>query len=239
MRIEEIAHTLGAEVFRAEVGEANVVNLAREKRAEGFNVRILGEGSNGGTITYPASVRDPLNTIFAILKLLLMKDNALFKNWCEKAHKDYKENYSLTDILDTIPKYTTTGVTESRALLKIKSENHSKLKKSFQEYFEKEWNEKKEHLKKSFGITDYEVSITNGTKERNHINDFSQSEKGGLKIIFKDSSSKNLAFIWMRGSGTEKVFRILCDVKGNDEKSVKMEKELLEWETSLIEKADK
>ena len=33
MRIEEIANTLGAQVFRAEVGEANVVNLAREKRA--------------------------------------------------------------------------------------------------------------------------------------------------------------------------------------------------------------
>ena len=67
MRINEIASALGAEVFRAEVGEANVVNLAREIRSQGYTVRILGEGSNGGTITYPAAVRDPLNTIFALL----------------------------------------------------------------------------------------------------------------------------------------------------------------------------
>ena len=70
MRIEEIAGKFNAKVFRAEVGEANVVNLAAEKRHEGFDVRICGEGSNGGTITYPSAVRDPLNTIFAINKLL-------------------------------------------------------------------------------------------------------------------------------------------------------------------------
>ena len=40
----------------------------------------------------------------------------------------------------------------------------------------------------------------------------------------------------MRGSGTEPVFRIMCDVKGN---KVDMEKALLEWETELIKKADK
>ena len=31
---------------------ANVVNIERKKREEGYTVRILGEGSNGGTITY-------------------------------------------------------------------------------------------------------------------------------------------------------------------------------------------
>lgn len=40
----------------------------------------------------------------------------------------------------------------------------------------------------------------------------------------------------MRGSGTEPVFRIMCDVKGD---KVQMEKELLEWETKLIHEADK
>ncbi|MBQ6028302.1 MAG: phosphoglucomutase, partial [Treponema sp.] len=79
MRIEEIAAAFGAKVFRAEVGEANVVNLAREKREAGFEVPILGEGSNGGTITYPASVRDPLNTVMALIKLLALKD--AYKLW--------------------------------------------------------------------------------------------------------------------------------------------------------------
>ena len=40
----------------------------------------------------------------------------------------------------------------------------------------------------------------------------------------------------MRGSVTEPVFRIMCDVQGDN---TKMEKELLEWETKMIQKADK
>ena len=59
MRIERIAEAYGAGVFRAEVGEANVVNLAAARRSGGYEVRILGEGSNGGNITHPATVRDP------------------------------------------------------------------------------------------------------------------------------------------------------------------------------------
>ena len=69
-----------------------------------------------------------------------------------------------------------------------------------------------------------------------NVSDFSTSGKGGLKILLKDKDSKNIAFIWMRGSGTEPVFRIMCDVKGD---KVQMEKELLEWETKLIQEADK
>ena len=236
MRIEEIAHALGAEVFRAEVGEANVVNLAREKREEGYTVRILGEGSNGGTITYPAAVRDPLNTIFALLKLLMMRESGLYEMWCKKSGNKYKEDFTLTDIIDSLPKYTTTGVSEPRAILKVKNNDHTKLKAAFQKVFEADWKKKASELKNKYGITDWEAVITKGTKETRNVKDFSKSEKGGLKIIFKDKDTKPLAFIWMRGSGTEPVFRIMCDVKGDN---AEMEKSLLEWETELIKKADK
>ena len=235
MRIEEIAKALGAEVFRAEVGEANVVNLAREKRSEGYTVPILGEGSNGGTITYPSSVRDPLNTVFALLKLLTIRENGLFELWCKKSGNKFKPDYTLTDILETIPKYTTTGVSEPRAVLKVKTTDHAKLKASFQKAFEADWKTKKADLEKQFGIVSYEAIITNGTKETRNVSDFSLSKKGGLKILFKDKNENPVAFIWMRGSGTEPVFRIMCDVKGN---SAEEEKALLEWETSLIKKAD-
>ena len=40
----------------------------------------------------------------------------------------------------------------------------------------------------------------------------------------------------MRGSQTEPVFRIMCDVKGDNSE---MEKSLLQWETEMIEEADK
>ena len=39
----------------------------------------------------------------------------------------------------------------------------------------------------------------------------------------------------MRGSGTEPVFRILCDVRGSNKT---MEADLLAWETELLAAAD-
>lgn len=235
MRINEIASALGAEVFRAEVGEANVVNLAREKREQGYTVRILGEGSNGGTITYPAAVRDPLNTIFALLKLLMMRESGLYEMWCKKSGQKYNPDFTLSDVIASLPVYTTTGVSEPRAVLKVKTTDHTKLKAAFQKAFEADWKKKSADLKKKYGIESWEAVITKGTVETCDVKDFSKSEKGGLKVIFKDKDSKPIAFIWMRGSGTEPVFRIMCDVKGN---KPEMEKELLKWETDLIKKAD-
>ncbi len=235
MRIEEIAAAFGAKVFRAEVGEANVVNLAREKREAGFEVPILGEGSNGGTITYPASVRDPLNTVMALAKFLAVKE--AWELWTKARGIPFKSDYTLDDILDSLPKYTTTGVSEKRAILKIKTSDHAALKKNFQKVFEDSFNKDSEGLLKKYGIVSWKASLTNGTKERLGAKDFSKSEKGGLKILFYEkNSSAPCSFIWMRGSGTEPVFRIMCDVKGKD---AKKEKELLAWETKMLAQADK
>lgn len=236
MRIEEITSKLGVKVFRAEVGEANVVNLAREKRAEGYNVRILGEGSNGGTITYPSSVRDPLNTVFAIIKLLTLKEEGLFRIWCEKSNQKYNPDFTLTDVLSSLPTYTTTGVSDKRALLHIKTKDHSILKAKFQKVFEKQWEIKFPYLSKEHAIFNYEVVITNGTKETRNVDDYSKSGKGGLKIILKDIDNNPLAFMWMRGSGTEPVFRVMCDVKGDDRD---FEIYLCSWLAEMLEEADK
>lgn len=233
MRIDEIAATLGAKVFRAEVGEANVVSCAQEKRAAGYDVRIFGEGSNGGTITHPSSVRDPLNTVFAIIKLLSIKE--LYKNWCDLTGAFYSDDFSLADILDTLPKYTTTGVSESRAILHIATKDHALLKSRFQNVFQNEWTLKKDELYEKYTILYWECVITNGTKETRRVTDFSKSGRGGLKIVFYDEKNIPIAFIWMRGSGTEPVFRILCDVKGDNPE---MERFLLQWETQMLTLAD-
>ena len=247
MRIEEIADAFNAKVFRAEVGEANVVNLAREKRNERYVIRILGEGSNGGNITHPSAVRDPLNTLFALIKLILIKDGprgkGLFHLWCEATGQMEKfdscgNNYTLIDILETLPKYTTTGVSEQRAVLQVQSENHGELKGKFQKIFENQWEMQREKLHEKYGFASYEAVSTNGTKETRNVSDFSSSGRGGLKIIFYGDSKNPLAFIWMRGSGTEPAFRVMCDVKGNDKFAVEEEKKLLEWETKMILKAD-
>lgn len=245
MRIDEIAHSLNAKTFRSEVGEANVVNLARKLRANGFEVRILGEGSNGGTITNPASVRDPLNTIFAFIKLLSIRDTkekdgsvkpGLFHIWCNKINVEYNENFTLSDIIKTLPVYTTTGVSESRAILHMKKTNHAELKKAFQKEFLSSWENDKSGMRKKYGITSFKAVLTNGTEEKENVEDWSLSNKGGLKILFFENNSKApSSFIWMRGSGTESAFRIMCDVKGNN---AEKEKDLLEWETKLLALAD-
>ena len=242
MRIDEIAKAFNAKVFRGEVGEANVVNTARLARKEGYTVRILGEGSNGGTITFPSSVRDPINTIFAFIKLLTIKDTpegkGLFHIWCHLSGQEdkYKDDFTLSDVLETLPVYTTTGVSESRAILKISTMDHAKLKGNFQKVFENSFKNGADGLLKKYGISSYKCILTNATTEKVDAKDFSESGKGGLKIQLFENSDKPSAFIWMRGSGTEPVFRIMCDVKGNNPDK---EKDLLAWETKMLLEADK
>lgn len=243
MRIDEICLSFKANLFRAEVGEANVVNLARKKRSEGFTVRILGEGSNGGNITHPAAVRDPLNTIFALVKLLVLRDSedggkkvkGLFHIWCDSQNLPYNNDFTLCDVIETLPVYCTTGVAEERAILKIKTTDHSVLKANFQKIFEEEWNCKKSELSSKYSIEGYEAIGTNGTEETLNLSDYSKNGKGGLKILFTGKNKEPLAYIWMRGSGTEPVFRVLCDVKGNNSAE---EHDLLEWEREMILRAD-
>ena len=241
MRIDEIASSLGAKVFRAEVGEANVVNLAREKRAEGFNVRIFGEGSNGGNITYPSAVRDPVATIFALVKLLSLRDTkngeGLFHIWCKKSGQEdkYRNDFTLADVISTLPSYTTTGVSEERAVLQVKMEDKGKLKENFKTEFKKFFEEKKAVLESDYGITSWDCCLTNGTKETVGAENWNNAN-GGLKVRFNDKNRNPVAFIWMRPSGTEPVFRVMCDVKGNNPEG---EKQLLAWETEILQKADK
>ena len=251
MRIDEIAEAYGETVFRAEVGEANVVNCAREKRSEGYDVRILGEGSNGGNITYPSSVRDPIATVFAVIKLLTLRDTilpsgqiqkGLFHIWCEKSGQEQKyasftshgKSFSISDILSTLPVYTTTGVSESRAVLHVKSQDKGHLKIRFQKLFISEWNKYREQLLQKYDIASYDAATTNGTSEVVGTTDWNNGN-GGLKIRFFNSQNKPCAFIWMRPSGTEPVFRVMCDVKGDRPSE---EHSLLAWETALIAKAD-
>ncbi|MGN0728404.1 phosphoglucomutase [Treponema sp.] len=240
MRIDEICSALNAKVFRAEVGEANVVNLARKKRDEGFNVRIFGEGSNGGNITYPSAVRDPVATIFALVKLLAIRDQknrpGIFHLWCRMSGQEekYRSDFTLDDVISTLPEYTTTGVSESRALLQVKTQDKGLLKENFRKEFISFWEEKKEQLKQDAGIFSYRACTTNGTDEISDAQEWNNAN-GGLKVQFLDSEKNPVAFIWMRPSGTEPVFRIMCDVKGSNSKT---EKALLQWETELLQKAD-
>lgn len=241
MRVDAIARAFGAATFRAEVGEANVVGLARRLRTEGYAVRILGEGAAGGNITHPSAVRDPIDTVFALLKLLSVRSDAsgkgLFESWCEKSGKAsaYRADFGLSDVIATLPAFRTTSAYESEAILKIRTADHALLKDRYQAIFLREWETRKASLRADFGIEAWEAIAYLGTEERRRTARFSEAGKGGLKILFTDAAGTPVAYIWMRGSGTEPVFRVMADVAGSDPAA---ERELLAWQRAMITEAD-
>jgi phosphoglucomutase len=138
LRVDRIAKAFDVSVFRAEVGEANVVGLARRLRKEGYTVRILGEGSAGGNITHPSAVRDPLHTVLALLKLLSVRGDGekpgLFELWCGLSGQAeiYRPNFTLAEVLASLPPFVTTGAYAPEALLKIRTGDLGLLKDRFQ-----------------------------------------------------------------------------------------------------------
>jgi phosphomannomutase len=241
MRIEAIARLLGARVFRAETGEANVVALAEKLTAEGWNVRILGEGSNGGTIVHPSRVRDPLSTLGAMIRLLRLPDEIdapnPFRIWLKAIgrEEEFVEEYDLSDIIATLPRWISTSVFETRAALRVQSADKAALKAKYATIFEAEWLRMLPELKRRYGIVSWRAFATNGIVEKEIGNDFGASGTGGLRIVFYTEEVKPLAFIWMRGSGTEPVFRVMADIAGGD---VRDEEFFLSWHASMVRSAD-
>jgi phosphomannomutase len=243
LRIDRIARAFGAEVHRAEVGEANVVALAKKLRDEGYTVRILGEGSNGGNITHPAEVRDPLNTIIALLKLLYLQSAegkpGLFETWCGKIKRPdlFIPRPALGNVIATLPRFTTLSAYEPEALLKIRTDDHGKLKARYEAVFLREWEHRREELARRFGIVSWDVLNHEGILERRGMGSAFRSgrQRGGLTVLLKDSGGTGRAFLWMRGSGTEPVFRILVDMEGDDPQAFRY---LLDWHKGMILEAD-
>jgi len=249
MRIDHIAESFGVSVFRAEVGEANVVSLARKLREEGYLVRILGEGSAGGNITHPSAVRDPIHTVLAIAKLLSIRTISeksgnnkpgLFEIWCKLSGQidKYRDDFTLSDIITSLPVFTTTSAYSEDAILRIKSSDQTALKDRYQQIFQREWETKKDELNTRFGITSWEAIAYNGMIEKRNLKHFKEASRGGLKIIFFNAQAAELAYIWMRCSATEPVFRIMADVyhsRGNDEST---ERFLLDWQRCMIMESD-
>ena len=240
LRIDRIAKAFDASVFRAEVGEANVVELAEKLREKGYLVRILGEGSSGGTIIHPSTVRDPIDTLGAIIKLLSIKSGekrGLFEIWCNLSNQKalYREDFTLADVISSFPTFVTTESISNDAMLDVKTLDHGILKGRYQKIFLREWEEKKSFFMKTYGISSWDVIAYNGTEEKRGISSFADAGRGGLKIEFSNLGGETVAFIWMRGSGTEPVFRVMADAAGPDNS---LEQTLIEWQRQMTLKAD-
>ena len=224
MRIDRLAASFGARVFRAEVGEANVVALARRLRAEGWTVRILGEGAAGGSITHPSAVRDPLCTVLALVKLLTLPGF-----WRETPPA------SLSELIAALPRFITTSTYSESALLTIRTDDHAALKRAYQRIFTGEWEEVRRRELERRGIVRWRAFCYNGTEESRCDDDFGRAGRGGLKIDLLDGADCARAAIWMRGSATEPVFRVMADVEGTDEA---FERALIAWQRRMVGGAD-
>ncbi|MDR1429533.1 MAG: phosphatidylglycerol lysyltransferase [Spirochaetaceae bacterium] len=237
LRIDRIASAFDIPVFRCETGEANVVGLARKLREKGYMVRICGEGSAGGSIIHPQAVRDPLSTIMALVKILTLKSvndrQGLYEIWCDLSGQTemYREDFTLADIIASLPAFTTTGIYTPEAQLTIQAGDHAKLKERYQEIFLSEWENKKTRLGERYGISGWEASAFTGSDEKRGLVSFGEAGRGGLKIHFIHESGRITASFWMRGSATEAVFRVMADAEGSDPR---LERELIEWQRHLV-----
>jgi phosphoglucomutase len=252
LRVDRIAEAFGAKVFRAEVGEANVVGLARTLREEGYTVRILGEGAAGGNITHPSAVRDPLHTVLALAKLLALRSAdgkprlprkaGLFARWCDVSGQTekYRADYAITDIIASLPPAASTGAYSPEAALNVTSADHGALKSRYQRIFLREWEQRKDELKARYGIYGWEAAAYNGMAEQKPLAHFGEAGKGGLKICFHNADGADIASIWMRGSATEPVFRILADALYADSgHNRQCERDLIAWQRGMVMEADR
>ena len=249
MRVDRIAEAFGVSVFRAEVGEANVVSLARKLREEGYVVRILGEGSAGGNITHPSAVRDPIHTVMAIAKMLTVRTagnfaedssggkQGLFEIWCNVSgqKEKFRNDFTISDIIASLPQFITTPAYSKDAVMRIKTQDHTLLKDRYQQIFLRQWESRKDQLQKQYGIYSWEAIAYNGMTETRNLKRFGDAGKGGLKILFTNKEGGETAYIWMRGSATEPVFRIMADINGAN---IQFERDLLEWQKQMIIEAD-
>jgi len=243
-RVRPIAEAYGASVFEAEVGEANVVNLARKLRGSGHRVRLLGEGSNGGVIIHPARVRDPLNTVTTLLKLLRLpkisgRPNP-FEDWCRRSGQTslYREGYGISEVLTSLPSFTTGQSSAENSKMKLVCTDYSILKTEWEGIFQRQWAIHAEALRSIYGFHSW-IQLNNSG-----INSLpgtgpdvrKAALNGGLKVVFRDRMQRDAGFLWMRGSGTEPIFRLMAEIRG-----VRPEAEaaLTAWHRAMISEADR
>jgi phosphoglucomutase len=147
----------------------------------------------------------------------------------------YKNDYDLADVIATLPVWITTSVFEERAALRVKSADKVALKARYRDIFAAEWKARAPELHRRFGIASWQAFATQGTEEKPVGDDFAASGSGGLRIVLLTDDGNPKAFLWMRGSGTEPVFRIMADIEGG---SPEDEAYLLSWHGGMVRAAD-
>ena len=228
--VDEIAERIGAEVFRSDIGEANVVTLSEKLREKGYTCRVCGEGSNGGNITYPAKVRDPMNSLMTFSKLWSVE--GLYQFIMEKLGRKADAEPSVYSVINALPAYITTSAFSSEAVMHIKSSDYNRLKAEYEDILEYEANGRMPSIFSRWEVRQYEGSEEEiGIGPEHRLPD----STGGLKVQFYDAADKPCGYLWLSKSRTEPVIRTMVDIKGRDKK---LHDALLGWQHELVKRAD-
>lgn len=227
---DDIAKRLGVSVFRSDIGEANVVMLAEKLREEGYIVPVCGEGSNGGIITYPARVRDPMNSVMTIAKLWSVP--GLYDHLMESLGGE-KGQVRVDSLLSAFPEYYMTPAFSRDAVLKIKSHDFDALKLEYEKILISEIDENKPS-----GCTSWEIKQYEGSHEETGLGPEHRPcpSSGGYKVQFSGSDGVPAAYLWLSRSRTEPVCRVMVCIKGDNRKE---HDRLLSWQRSMVERADR
>ncbi|MBW6187584.1 hypothetical protein KZ870_41060, partial [Pseudomonas aeruginosa] len=114
----------------------------------------------------------------------------------------------LDEILNTINFYSHVEVSSEKAMLKINVKNQEILKTNYEKLLEKELKYNSIFLQQ-LSIHNYDIINYDGIKQ-NKIRTGDSS--GGLKVLLKNKKNDTIASLWMRGSKTEPIFRVLSEV---------------------------
>lgn len=121
--------------------------------------------------------------------------------------------------------------------MQISTTDHGKIKAAYERIFVQEFAQRRDELVQRFNIYTWREEQMEGISMRIGMGpDYRKPPmRGGLKIVFSDQQGNDTDFIWMRGSGTEAVFRIMADAKGLDQERHDY---LLAWHRTMVEAAD-
>lgn len=218
LRLETLLNPYAVKVARAEVGEANVLAMAQKLKSEGYRVPISGEGSNGGNILDGATVRDPLMTLLSLLKFSQFK-LANGKTAAENCLKSVEGGTASVDLspwertFQMLPKWCTTDAFEGDALMPVPKIEHEALKTKYEQLLQHHF-EKETAFWQKLGVAKLSFYSNEGIQNIRGPGGRPAPGKGGLQVFLLNAESQPKGFLWMRGSGTEPVFRVVVDWDG-------------------------
>lgn len=190
LRIDQLCAQRGVRMVRCETGEANVVAAADRLEAEGLIVPVRGEGSNGGSIISPLSVRDPL----ALISLLLAEDAGNGETVARK--------------LAAMPAWQTSSAYDEEALLRLPRLPGGLADSVVERCTRTTWASAKLDLKPA----SLRWSCLSGVREIPGYASDPGNPGAGLRIVAHNEVGAPLAALWMRPSRTEPVFRLMAEV---------------------------